>query len=38
MTSLLIRWGMSMVVAGPIVLVGILVLPGTLWLNRFWKF
>ena len=35
MTSLLTRWGMSMVVAGPIVLVGILVLPGTLWLNRF---
>jgi len=38
MTSLLMRWGMSMVVAGPIVLVGVLVLPGTLWLNRFWKF
>ena len=38
MTSLLTRWGMSTVVAGPVVLVGILVLPGTLWLNRFWKF
>lgn len=30
MTSLLMRWAMSMVVIGPIVLVGILVLPGTL--------
>ncbi len=30
MTSLLTRWGMSMVVLGPIVLVGILVLPGSL--------
>jgi hypothetical protein len=29
-TSLLTRWGMSMVVIGPIVLVGILVLPGAL--------
>jgi len=38
MTSLLTRWGMSTVVAGPVVLVGVLVLPGTLWLNRFWKF
>ncbi len=28
MTSLLTRWGMSMVVIGPIALVGILVLPG----------
>jgi di/tricarboxylate transporter len=37
MTSLLTRWGMSMVVAGPIVLVAILVLPGTLWLIAFWK-
>jgi len=30
LTSLLTRWGMSMVVIGPIVLVGILVLPGGL--------
>lgn len=30
MTSLLTRWGMAMVVIGPIVLVGILVLPGSL--------
>jgi Na+/H+ antiporter NhaD/arsenite permease-like protein len=30
LTSLLTRWGMSMVVIGPIVLVGILVLPGIL--------
>ncbi len=30
MTSLLTRWGMSMVVIGPIVLVAILVLPGLL--------
>jgi di/tricarboxylate transporter len=30
MTSLLTRWGMSMVLIGPLVLVGILVLPGTL--------
>ena len=29
-TMLLTRWGMSMVVLGPLVLVGILVLPGTL--------
>jgi hypothetical protein len=27
LTSLLIRWGLSMVVVGPVVLVGILVLP-----------
>jgi di/tricarboxylate transporter len=30
MTSLLTRWGMSLVILGPIVLVGILVLPGSL--------
>jgi di/tricarboxylate transporter len=30
LTLLLFRWGMSMVVIGPIVLVGILVMPGTL--------
>jgi hypothetical protein len=30
MTSLLTRWGMSMVVLGPTALVGTLVLPGTL--------
>lgn len=30
LTSLLTRWGMTMVVIGPIVLVGILVLPGAL--------
>ena len=30
MTSLLTRWGLSLVVLGPVVLVGILVLPGSL--------
>lgn len=30
MTSRLIRWGMSMVIIGPVALVGLLVLPGTL--------
>jgi di/tricarboxylate transporter len=30
MTSLLTRWGMSLVILGPIVLVGLLVLPGSL--------
>jgi di/tricarboxylate transporter len=30
LTSLLTRWGMAMVLIGPLVLVGILVLPGTL--------
>jgi len=36
MTSLLMRWGMSMVVIGPIVLVGTLVLPSSLALSRVW--
>ncbi|WP_353713669.1 SLC13 family permease [Arthrobacter sp. K5] len=30
MTSRLMRWGMSMVIIGPVALVGLLVLPGTL--------
>jgi di/tricarboxylate transporter len=36
MTSLLLRWGMAMVVIGPSVLVGALVLPSSPSLSRLW--